>query len=71
MTRIQTDRILKVAAYCRVSTEQEEQQGSFKNQVEYYTNLINANPDYEMAGIFSDDGISGTSTRNGRVSWLW
>ena len=54
---------LRVAAYCRVSTEQEEQQGSFKNQVEYYTNLINANPDYEMAGIFSDDGISGTSTR--------
>lgn len=54
---------LRVAAYCRVSTEQEEQQGSFKNQVEYYTNLINSNPDYSLAGIFSDDGISGTSTR--------
>ena len=53
----------RVAAYCRVSTDHEEQLGSFANQVEYYTNLINKNPDYEMAGIFADEGISGTGTK--------
>lgn len=53
----------RVAAYCRVSTEHEEQIGSFKNQVEYYTNLINNNPEWEMAGIFTDEGISGTGTK--------
>ncbi len=54
---------LRVAAYCRVSTEQEEQLGSFENQVEYYKRLIYSNPNYEMAGIFSDEGISGTGTK--------
>ena len=51
---------LRVAAYCRVSTEQEEQESSFENQVAYYTNLIQSNPDWEFAGIFADRGISGT-----------
>lgn len=51
---------LRVAAYCRVSTEQEEQESSFENQVEYYTNLIQSNPEWECAGIFADRGISGT-----------
>ena len=54
---------IRAAAYCRVSTDQEEQLGSFANQVEYYTNYINSNPDYEMAGIFADEGISGTGTK--------
>ena len=54
---------IRVAAYCRVSTDHEEQEGSFKNQVDYYTKLINNNPDWELAGIFADDGISGTGTR--------
>lgn len=54
---------LRVAAYCRVSTEQEEQLGSFENQVNYYTELINKNPDWALAGIFSDGGISGTGTK--------
>ena len=52
-----------MAAYCRVSTDQEEQEGSFKNQVSYDTNMIAGNPDYELAGIFADDGISGTGTK--------
>lgn len=51
---------LRVAAYCRVSTEQEQQESSFENQVAYYTNLIQSNPDWEFAGIFADWGISGT-----------
>lgn len=54
---------LKVAAYCRVSTDQDEQLNSFENQVSYYTAYINNKPEYEMAGIFADEGISGTSTR--------
>lgn len=54
---------VRVAAYCRVSTEQEEQLGSFENQIEYYTNYINNKPDWVMAGIFSDEGISGTGTK--------
>ena len=53
----------RVAAYCRVSTEQEEQLGSFANQVAYYTEYINSKTDYELAGIFSDEGISGTGIR--------
>ena len=54
---------LRVACYCRVSTDHEEQEGSFKNQVEYYTNMINSNLEWEMAGLFADDGISGTGTK--------
>ena len=56
-------RKLRVAVYCRVSTDQEEQLNSFENQVSYYTAYINGKPEYEMAGIYADEGISGTSTR--------
>jgi DNA invertase Pin-like site-specific DNA recombinase len=48
---------------CRVSTEQEEQLGSFENQVEYYTNLIKNREDWTLAGLFTDEGISGTGTK--------
>jgi site-specific DNA recombinase len=54
---------LRVAAYCRVSTDQEDQLHSFASQVEYYTKYINDNPSYEMAGIYADEGISGTNTK--------
>lgn len=57
------ERKLRVAAYCRVSTEQEEQLGSFANQVEYYTRLIEGEEDWAFAGIYADEGISGTGTR--------
>lgn len=62
----------RVAAYCRVSTELEEQQGSFKNQVEYYTSMIANREDWELAGLFADDGISGTGTkkRNGFMEMI-
>ena len=52
-----------VAAYCRVSTEEEEQQSSYENQCKYYTDLIMQNPKWSMAGIFADEGISGTSAK--------
>lgn len=55
---------LKIAAYCRVSTEQEEQQGSYEIQVKHYTDFINSNPNWELAGIYADEGISGTSIKN-------
>ena len=55
---------LRVAAYCRVSTEQEEQQTSIENQIIYYEDLIRSNPEWEYAGVFSDDGISGTRDEN-------
>ena len=53
----------KVAAYCRVSTDFAEQASSYEAQVNYYTNYINGHADYEFAGIFADEGISGTSTK--------
>lgn len=53
---------LRVAAYARVSTDNEEQEGSYEIQVEYYTTLIKNNPDWEFAGVYADDGISGTYT---------
>ena len=54
---------LRVAAYCRVSTDSEEQATSYETQVEHYTSYIKKNPEWEFAGIFSDDGISGTYTK--------
>jgi len=54
---------LRVAAYCRVSTEQEEQQNSFAVQVAYYTDLINKKKEWTLAGVFADEGISGTQTK--------
>jgi site-specific DNA recombinase len=52
---------LRVAAYCRVSTTTDEQEQSFKSQVDYYTALINGNRDWINAGIYADEGITGTS----------
>jgi DNA invertase Pin-like site-specific DNA recombinase len=54
---------IRVAAYCRVSTDSEEQASSYEIQIEHYTNYINSNKEWELAGIFADDGISGTNTK--------
>lgn len=56
-------RKLQVAAYCRVSTEEEEQQSSYEAQCSYYTDKIMTNSEWVMAGIFADEGITGTSTK--------
>ncbi len=56
-------RILRTAAYCRVSTDKSMQHESFEAQVNYYTDLINSNPSWTMAGIYADEGLSGTSTK--------
>ena len=54
---------IRVAAYCRVSTDSEEQASSYEIQIEYYTNYIKRNKEWELAGIFADDGITGTNTK--------
>lgn len=54
-------RPLKVAAYVRVSTENDEQTSSYELQVNDFTERIKANPNWEFAGIYSDEGISGTN----------
>lgn len=56
-------RQIRVAAYCRVSTEIEEQQNSYQVQIDYYTDLINKKKEWTLAGIFADEGISGTQTK--------
>jgi len=57
---------LKVAAYCRVSTKEEQQQFSLKSQIEYYTYLINNNFGWKFAGVFFDYGKSGLR-KSGRI----
>lgn len=54
---------LRVAAYCRVSTEQEEQQNSYQVQISYYTDLINRKKEWTLVKIFADAGISGTQAK--------
>ena len=53
----------KVAAYIRVSTDSDEQLNSFEAQRDYYEKYITANPNWEFAGIYSDEGISGVNTK--------
>lgn len=57
----QSYRRIRVAAYCRVSTKQEEQLNSYEVQKKFYTEKINSNPEWQMVGIFADKGITGTS----------
>lgn len=52
-----------MAAYCRVSTKQEEQLNSYDVQMKYYTDKINGEPTWCLAGIYADKGITGTSTK--------
>lgn len=55
---------LSVAAYCRVSTDEENQKNSYSTQISYYTDYIGSNPNWQLVGIFADEGISGTRTKN-------
>ena len=52
---------VRVAAYCRVSTAEEAQVGSFEMQVQHFKSVIDTNPNYELVKIYTDEGISGTS----------
>lgn len=55
---------LRTAAYCRVSTDYESQEDSFKLQVKYFEKRIKSNPNWEYVGVYSDRGISGTNAKN-------
>lgn len=55
--------IKRVAAYCRVSTKQDEQLNSYENQVNYYTERIRREAGWKLAGIYADKGITGTSMK--------
>ncbi|MDF2588152.1 MAG: site-specific recombinase, invertase Pin [Anaerocolumna sp.] len=55
--------MLKVAAYCRVSTDKDDQVNSLENQKEYFTKYIHGNALWELTKIYVDEGISGTSTK--------
>lgn len=63
ITQRSIQRQLRVAAYCRVSTDEEEQLTSYAAQQTYYTDKIMQNKNWTMAGIFADEGITGTSAR--------
>lgn len=56
--------MLQVAAYCRVSTDKDDQANSFAAQQRYFHERIEREPDWELQGIYADEGISGTSTKN-------
>ena len=51
---------LRVAAYCRVSTDSEDQLNSYKSQVQHYTDLIKSKSEWDLAGIYADEAITGT-----------
>ncbi len=57
----QSDALEKVAAYCRVSTDSSDQLNSYHTQIGYYTNFIAQHPGWELADIYADEGITGTS----------
>ena len=55
--------MLKIASYCRVSTDKEDQANSFETQKRYFREYIKQHPDWELYEIYADEGISGTTTK--------
>ena len=55
--------LIRTCAYCRVSTDNEDQKTSYDSQRIHYKNMIEENPDYEFVGIYADEGITGTQTK--------
>lgn len=60
---IPTGKSLRVAAYCRVSTDRDDQANSFESQQRYFREYIARQPGWELEDIFADEGLSGTSTK--------
>jgi site-specific DNA recombinase len=61
-------KITRVAAYCRVSTDEDAQSGSYELQVQYYSEYIKNHLDWEFVGIYADEGMSGTNATKGSLS---
>ena len=55
--------MIKVASYCRVSTDKEDQANSFESQQRFFREYIERHPDWELYGVYADEGITGTSTK--------
>ena len=64
-------RNLRVAAYCRVSTNSKEQLTSYENQLAYYTEKIMKNPDWTMVKVFADEGKTGPKPFPGSQGIRW
>lgn len=61
---LETDnKVIRVAAYCRVSTDKTDQTNSLESQKRYFNEYINRNPLWKLYNIYVDDGISGTNTK--------
>lgn len=56
----ENNRKIRLAPYCRVSSDSEDQQHSFATQIRYYCDYMNKNPEYEIVDIYADEGITGT-----------
>ncbi|MDD7112884.1 MAG: recombinase family protein, partial [Lachnospiraceae bacterium] len=54
---------MKVASYCRVSTDKDDQVNSFESQQRYFKEYIHRQPNWELYEIYADEGITGTSTK--------
>lgn len=55
--------MIKVASYCRVSTDKDDQANSFETQCQYFREYIERRPDWELYEVYADEGITGTSTK--------
>ena len=60
------DKKIKVAVYCRVSTDKQEQFESLQNQIDFFTGYINDSDIYELHKIYAEEGVTGTSV-NSRI----
>ncbi len=58
---------LRVAAYCRVSTDHEDQLNSYRSQVQYYTDYVNGQKDWVLVEVYADEAVTGTQTKNREV----
>ena len=63
LNKLNNNELIRACAYCRVSTDNEDQKTSYDSQRIHYQNYIEENPNYEFVGIYADEGITGTQTR--------
>ena len=55
--------MIRVGAYCRVSSDKDDQANSFESQQRFFREYVDRNPEWELVEIFADEGLSGTSTK--------
>ncbi len=64
ITPTKEEKKIRLAAYCRVSSNSEEQRHSFATQIRYYSQYVKENPKYELVDIYADEGLTGTEMQN-------